>query len=82
MQDIEQVTDVLGATYEAENLGDMHDVAQPRVGEQLVELWPLERMEAAGGVGLFLEGDRLGDPASLRALAGSVGRVLAAMGRG
>nr|WP_263399593.1 hypothetical protein [Saccharopolyspora pogona] len=62
VQDVEHVEDVLGAAHEGEHLGDMHDVAGPRVRQQLAELRPLERVEAAGGAGLLLEGDRVLDP--------------------
>jgi len=39
----------------------VHGVAGPRVGEQFAELRALERMEAAGGAGVFLEDDRVLD---------------------
>ncbi|GAA2638342.1 hypothetical protein GCM10009863_63960 [Streptomyces axinellae] len=61
VQDVEHVEDVLVAAHEAEHLGDVHGVARPRVLQQLAELRPLKRVEAAGGAGLFLEDDRVLD---------------------
>ncbi|HEY5835546.1 hypothetical protein [Streptomyces sp.] len=55
-----------GAAYEAEHFRDVHGVARSRTGEQLAELRPFQRVEAAGGPGLFLEDDRASIPASSR----------------
>lgn len=62
VEDVEHVEDVAGGAYEAEHFGDVHGVARPRVGEQLAELRPLERVEAAGGAAVLLEDDRVLDP--------------------
>ncbi|WP_157879895.1 hypothetical protein [Streptomyces natalensis] len=49
MEDVEYVEDVSGVAYDAEQLGDVHGVAWPRVREQLAELRLLKRVEATGG---------------------------------
>ncbi|MET9382259.1 hypothetical protein ABZY09_14565 [Streptomyces sp. NPDC002928] len=53
------ITDEMGRL---EHLGDVHGVAGPRVGQRLAELRALKRVETTGGVGLFLERDRVLDP--------------------
>lgn len=58
----QHVEDVLVAAHEAEHLGDVDGVARPRVRQQLAELRALERVEAAGGPRVLLEGDRVLDP--------------------
>lgn len=62
VQDVEHVEDAPGAAYEAEHLGDVHDVARPRVRQQLAELRALEPVKAGGGARVLLEDDRLLDP--------------------
>ncbi|MFJ5226463.1 hypothetical protein [Streptomyces sp. NPDC088400] len=47
MEDVELVEDVASAAYEAEHLGDVHGVAEPRVSEQFTELRVL-RLEVPG----------------------------------